>query len=86
MFVPLWMIFLISGLLMAVLTLAWAIRTRQFEDQGRARFLPLVGLTAEELAAAPVRRHRAEKAGVWALVIVGWAAIGACLLLTIGAP
>ena len=83
MFVPLWLIFLVSGLSMAVLTVVWAIRSRQFEDQGRARFLPLAGLSAKECEARPRRSHRAEIAGVWALLLVGSAAIGACLLLTV---
>jgi hypothetical protein len=83
MFVPLWLIFLISGLAMAVLTVVWAIRTRQFEEQGRARYLPLVGLSAQEHAARPTRSHRAEIAGVWALLLVGSSAIVACLLLTV---
>jgi len=83
MFVPLWAIFLVSGLAMAVITVVWAIRTRQFEEQGRARFIPLAGLTAEEFAARPARKHRAEILAVWALLLVGSAAIGACLLLTV---
>jgi hypothetical protein len=82
-FVPLWAIFLVSGLTMAVLTVIWAIRSRQFEEQGRARFIPLAGMSDQELQARPVRTHRAEILGVWALVVVGATAIGACLLLTV---
>lgn len=48
MFVPLWLIFLVSGTLMAVATVLWAIASRQFDDQQRARFLPLVGLAAAD--------------------------------------
>ena len=83
MFVPLWLVFLSSGLLMAVITVVWAIRKRQFEDQGRARYIPLAGLSAAECEARPASKHRAEIAGVWALVFVGSAAIVACLLLTV---
>ncbi len=53
MFVPMWLCYLVTGTAMAVLVLAWALRTRQFEDQDRARFLPLAGLTPAELAAPP---------------------------------
>ncbi|MBW2276998.1 MAG: hypothetical protein JRF63_05860 [Deltaproteobacteria bacterium] len=83
MFVPLWAIFLVTGLTMAVITVIWAIRTRQFEEQQRARFIPLAGISDEELRARPVRRHRAEKLGFGALLLVGASAIGACLLLTV---
>ena len=44
MFVPFWLIFLVSGTLLAVLTIVWAIGSRQFDDQDRARYLPLAGL------------------------------------------
>ena len=83
MFVPLWAIFLVTGLTMAVITVVWAIRTRQFEEQKRARFIPLAGMSEAELVAPAERSHRAEKIGVMALVVVGGAAIGACLLLTV---
>ena len=46
MFVPVWVIFLASGTLMAVLAIVWAIRSDQFEEQDRARYLPLAGLSA----------------------------------------
>ncbi|RJO64535.1 MAG: cbb3-type cytochrome oxidase assembly protein CcoS [Myxococcales bacterium] len=60
MFVPLWLIFLTTGAIMAVLALIWSIRTRQFEDQDRARWLPLAGLTSEELAEQPPIRRGAS--------------------------
>lgn len=58
MFVPLWMIFLLSGTALAVATIVWAVRAQQFEDQDRARYLPLAGLRAADYAAAarPARR------------------------------
>jgi len=82
-FVPLWAIFLVSGLLMAVITVVWAIRTRQFEEQKRARFIPLHGMTEADFEARPARTHKAEITAVYALLVVGAAAIGACLLLTL---
>jgi hypothetical protein len=51
MFVPLWLIFLVSGTVMAVAAVLWAIASRQFDDQQRARFLPLVGLIASDYGA-----------------------------------
>jgi len=76
MFVPLWLVYLGTGTLMAVLTLVWAMRSRQFEDQDRARFLPLAGLEAE--AVRPARR--ASRVERWAIVAV--LACGALALLS----
>jgi len=81
MFVPLWLVFMGSGLVMAVVTVLWAIESGQFEDQDRARFLPLSGLTAGEMSRAP-RRDRASTAGMTAIFVVGGVAIAAALLLT----
>ncbi len=83
MFVSMWVVFLLSGLVMAIVTIVWAIRSKQFDDQQRARFLPLTGLTGRELAAAPKKRHRAEIVGIWSMLIIGVSALGACLVLTL---
>ena len=76
MFIPLWLVYLFTGTLMAVLTLLWAVRGRQFEDQDRARFIPLAHLTPAELA-APVR-HAPTSAR---LAILGIVALGIGTLL-----
>lgn len=83
MFVPLWVIFLLSGLIMAVFTVVWASRTRQFEDQHRARFIPLSGLTEEDLAHKPLKRYKAEYVGMCTLLTVGLFALGAGFLLAL---
>lgn len=57
MFIPIWLIFFGTGLIMAVTTLAWSVRSHQFDDQDRARFLPLAGLTPGELDDTPTT-HR----------------------------
>ena len=57
MFVPTWLIFLFSGTVMAILVLAWGIRNDQFDDQDRAKYLPLAGLPARELANPPTARR-----------------------------
>jgi nitrogen fixation-related uncharacterized protein len=75
MFIPLWLVYLFSGTLMAVLTLLWAVRGRQFEDQDRARYIPLGNLSPAELA-TPVRRAplRARLA-ILAILAVGVGAL-----------
>ena len=75
MFIPLWLVYLFSGTLMAVLTLLWAVRGRQFEEQDRARYIPLATLTPAELA-APVRRApRSARLAILGIVAVGVAAL-----------
>jgi nitrogen fixation-related uncharacterized protein len=69
MFIPLWLGYVVTGTLMAVLTLAWALRTRQFDDQDRARYLPLVGLPPNQAEAGRgARPHRASVAPAAILV------------------
>ena len=75
MFVPVWIIFLFTGLLMAIFAVGWGIRSKQFDDQQRARFLPLTGLSRRDLDAGPERAHRAELAAIWMLVAVGLCAL-----------
>ena len=86
MFVPFWLIFLGSGLVMAAGTVVWAIRSGQFDDQQRARFIPLMGLSGAELAREPARRRWSDYVGVWSMLFVGVGAIVAALVLVIGHP
>ena len=83
MFVPLWVLFLVSGLLMAICTVVWGIRSGQFEDQDRARYLPLAGLTAEEIDAKPATKHRAETIAGSVLILVGLSALSAGMWLAL---
>ncbi len=78
MFVPFWLFYLISGTVMAVLVLLWALRTRQFDDQDRARYLPLAGVSAVEPSATPSRR-RLSYVAVGAVLLTG----GLALLTTL---
>ena len=74
MFVPIWIFFRFTGLVMAVFAVTWGIRSRQFDDQQRARFLPLAGLSEEERSRKP-RRHRAETRAMLFLCFVGLSAL-----------
>ena len=84
MFLPVWLIFLGTGLAMAVLTVLWAMRTRQFDDQDRARFLPLKG--ADSLELVPVARPMvvANRLGMWTLLGLGLISIAATILVVVG--
>ena len=83
MFVPVWMIFLASGTLMAVLAIVWAIRSDQFEEQDRARYLPLVGLSASEMANQPPIRRGASFYAIMAIVVCGAVTLAATLALVL---
>ena len=72
-----------SGLLMAVATIVWAIGSGQFEDQQRARFLPLSGLSASEMNSPRTAPRFADRFGMTAIWVSGLCAIGAALILTL---
>ena len=71
MFVPTWLVFLFSGTVMAILVLLWGIKGHQFEDQERARYLPLSGLTAREIGTPPPARRGATYFILLALIALG---------------
>ena len=77
MFIPVWLIFLFTGTVMAVAFLVWSIRSHQYDDQDRARYLPLNTLEPEELADQPPVRHGAGFYGILTILILG---IGSVLL------
>lgn len=83
MFVPVWLIFLASGTLMAVLAILWAIRSDQFEEQDRARYLPLVDLSAREMAEQPPVRRSASFYGILAIIACGAVTLAATLALVL---
>jgi cbb3-type cytochrome oxidase maturation protein len=83
MFVPVWLIFLASGTLMAIVTLVWSIRNHQFDDQERARYLPLTDLSAEELASPQRVRRGANYFGLISILTLNALAIGFTLFLAV---
>lgn len=70
-FVQLWLIFLSTGTVMAVATVIWAIRKRQFEDQDRARYLSMVHLSGDELSAQPPVRRGISFYALLAILVMG---------------
>ena len=83
MFVPVWLVFLGSGTLMAVIVLVWSIRSHQFEDQDRARYIPLVGMEPEELAQEPRHRRGATYWGLVSIFVVNAVVIALTLALAL---
>jgi nitrogen fixation-related uncharacterized protein len=84
MFVAVWIVFLLSGTVMAIVVLLWGMRTRQFDEQQRARYLPLVGLTPEELAAPPRIRRGASFVALLGILAAGTLVLGLTLSKVLG--
>ena len=70
MYYPYFITYMLSGLVLSILVLIWALRNRQFRDQQRARYLPLVG----EGKARPVEVSRTYR--IQAYVLLAVAALG----------
>ncbi len=79
MYFPYFVAYITIGLAISLLMFFWALRNGQFQDQQRARFLPLRG----DEQAPPVkatRAHRLEVYGLFFLALAGLSASGAILL------
>lgn len=78
------LIYLATGSVFAMLVLIWAVRTRQFEQQERARWLALRGLTDEELAHPPSRKLTPSVGMVFVILGVGLGSQLVLLVLVLG--
>ena len=57
MYYPYFLAYMVSGFVISLVVLFWALRNGQFKDQQRARFLPLeVGLEAEPVKVSKIDR------------------------------
>lgn len=82
MYFPYFIAYISIGLAISLLMFFWALRTGQFQDQQRARFLPL----RDDLNAAPVkatRWHRFEVYGLFFLALAGLSASAAALFYAV---
>jgi nitrogen fixation-related uncharacterized protein len=66
MYYPYFITYMLSGLVLSILVLIWALRNRQFRDQQRARYLPLVG----EAEARPVEISRTYRIQAYILIVL----------------
>ena len=79
MYFPYFIAYIGIGIAVSLITFFWALKNGQFQDQQRARFLPLRG----DEGAAPVkatRAHRLEVYGLFFLACAGLTASGAVLV------
>lgn len=82
MFYAAWLTLIAAGVGASIAALFWALKTGQFSDQGRARYLPLT----DEIVASPAKDARRLPSEVYALsiiIIIGLLSIASTITLTI---
>jgi len=66
MYYPYFLAYMLSGFVISLVVLFWALRNGQFKDQQRARFLPL----EEGLETKPVKVSKIGKIEAYALIVL----------------
>ena len=66
MYYPYFLTYMLSGFVISLVVLFWALRNGQFKDQQRARFLPL----EEGLEAEPVKVSKIGRIEAYALIVL----------------
>jgi len=66
MYYPYFLAYMVSGFVISLVVLFWALRNGQFQDQKRARFLPL----EEGLETEPAKVSRIGKIEAYALIVL----------------
>jgi cbb3-type cytochrome oxidase maturation protein len=66
MYYPYFLAYMLSGFVISLVVLFWALRNGQFKDQQRARFLPL----EEGLEREPVKVSKIGKIEAYALIVL----------------
>ena len=66
MYYPYFLTYMLSGFVISLVVLFWALRNGQFKDQQRARFLPL----EEGVEAEPVKVSKIGRFEAYALIIL----------------
>jgi nitrogen fixation-related uncharacterized protein len=82
MFYAAWLTLIAAGVGASIAALFWALKTGQFSDQGRARYLPLT----DESVLSPMETPRRLPAEVYALalvIVLGLISIASTVSLTI---
>ena len=82
MYFPYFVAYMAIGFGVSLTVLVWALNRGQFQDQQRARFLPLEGAPAGRPAAL-TRKGRIETYGLFALVACGLAGSAAVIVFAL---
>ncbi len=75
------LIYLLVGGVFAVSVLVWALSSRQFDEQDRARFLPLRDLCPQELAEPPERKITPSVAMIFVILVCGLTPVVTMLIM-----
>jgi len=81
-FFNIWFLFMITGILFAIGLFIWAVKNRQFEEQGRLKFLPLKDLDETQKIEKPVRSLK-DTIPFIVIVAVGLSIISFVVILSI---
>jgi nitrogen fixation-related uncharacterized protein len=77
-----WLTLIAAGVGASIAALFWALKTGQFSDQGRARYLPLTD-KIDASPAADARRLPSEVYALSIIIIIGLLSIASTITLTI---
>ena len=66
MYYPYFLAYMVSGFVISLIVLLWALKNGQFKEQQRARFLPL----EEGLEAEPVKVSKVGRIEAYALIVI----------------
>lgn len=79
-----WLFLVVTSLLVSIAAFIWGLRSGQFADQDRARYLPLSkDLLDEPLVAAGPRKRKTNATALLLIVLMALAAFAAALLMSV---
>ncbi len=84
MYYGLWLELVVLSLIASLAAFLWGLRSGQFLDQERARFLALESdLLSRPALEAPRRRRSAQAAALWVVLFMGFGAFLVALVMSI---
>ena len=79
-----WLLLVWISLSVSLVAFLWGLRSGQFSDQERARYLPLgKDLLDHPLIAAHRRKRKVQSAALLIVVLIGFSAFAAALMMSI---
>ncbi|MEN6442115.1 MAG: cbb3-type cytochrome oxidase assembly protein CcoS [Syntrophobacter sp.] len=79
-----WLFLVVISVAVSLVAFLWGLRSGQFSDQERARYLPLGDdVLSGAVVAAPARKRRIQTAGLLFLVVICLSALIAAVALSL---
>ncbi len=79
-----WLCLVIMSLFVSIVAFIWGLRSGQFSDQDRARYLPLgPDLLSEPVLVASRRKQRMHLAALLVIIVTALVAFGTALFLSL---